>query len=166
MRKGPWYYEMRELGYNLRITDIQCALGISQLKKLDRFIDRRREIASRYNKAFADMDEIITPAEKAGVRSAYHIYVIQLCTRLLKVGRKKIFEALRAENIGVNVHYIPVHLQPFYREQFGCKEGDFPKAETYYDRAITLPIFPKMSDEDIDDVVKAVEKTIGYYRRA
>ena len=163
--EGPWYYEIHNPGYNLRITDFQCALGISQMKKLDGFIQRRREIATRYNEAFAGVEEIITPVEKDYVKAVYHIYVIQLRLEKLKVGRREIFEALRAENIGGNVHYIPLHFQPFYQREFGYKKGDYPKAERYYERAITLPIFPKMSDEDIEDVIEAVRKVIGYYRK-
>lgn len=109
--------------------------------------------------------EVITPLEDKRVKAGYHIYVIQLRTELLKVGRKKIFEALRAENIGVNVHYIPLHLHPFYQKEFGYRKGDYPRAERYYERAITLPIFPKMSDEDVEDVTKAVKKVVTYYRR-
>jgi perosamine synthetase len=163
--KGPWYYEIQDPGHNFRITDFQCALGIGQMKKLNRFVERRREIASRYNEAFADMKEIVTPMESADVKAAYHIYVIQLRTELLKVGRKEIFEALRAENIGVNVHYMPLHLHPFYQREFGYRKGDYPKAERYYGRTITLPIFPKMSDEDVEDVIKAVKKVIKSYRK-
>jgi len=163
--KGSWYYEILEPGHNFRITDFQCALGISQLKKLDRFIERRRRIASRYNEAFSEMKEIITPMESADVKAAYHIYVIQIRTELLKVERKEVFEALKAENIGVNVHYVPLHLHPFYQREFGYKKGDYPKAERYYERAITLPIFPKMGDEDVQDVIEAVQKVIQYYRK-
>lgn len=161
---GPWYYEINNPGYNYRITDFQCALGLSQFSKLDRFVQRRREIADAYNQAFSEIDEIIIPTEKSHVRSAYHIYVIQLNTGLLTVGRKEVFEALRAENIGVNVHYIPVHLLPYYQNRFMYHKGDYPVAEQYYNRAVTLPIFPKMSDEDIRDVIKAVTKVIEYYR--
>jgi perosamine synthetase len=163
--KGSWYYEIDSLGYNLRITDFQCALGISQLKKLDSFIERRRQIAASYNRAFSKIPEIITPVEKEDIRAAYHLYVIQLRTERLKADREAVFNALRAENIGVNVHYVPLHLQPFYRRHFGYRKGDFPKAERYYERAITLPLFPRMSDEDINDVIRAVEKVIGRYRR-
>jgi len=163
--KGAWYYEINSPGHNFRITDIQCALGISQLKKLNSFIERRREIAAKYNKAFSQMDEVITPVEAGYVKSAYHIYTIQLKTDLLKADRKEIFDVLRAENIGVNVHYMPLHLQPFYQREFGYSQGDFPKAERYYERAITVPIFPKMTDDDVKDVIKAVQKVIGYYRK-
>jgi len=161
--KGEWYYEIQQLGYNFRLTDFQCALGISQLKKLDKNIKRRREIAANYNDAFEENEEIITPTELDCVKSAYHIYVIQIKPDLLKVGRKEIFDALRAENIGVNVHYIPVHYHPFYQKEFGYKKGDFPNTERYYEHALTLPIFPRMSKDDVNDVIEAVKKVIGYY---
>jgi perosamine synthetase len=164
--EGPWYYEMQELGYNYRLTDFQCALGIAQLKKIDKNIQRRVEIVKRYNDEFKDLTEIIIPElNPLDSTSAWHIYIIQLNLEKLKVGRKEIFEALRAENIGVNVHYIPVHLQPYYQKRFDYCRGDFPKAENYYSRAITLPVFPKISDKDIDDVVTAVKKVINYYRK-
>jgi len=159
--EGAWYYEINNVGYNFRLTDFQCALGISQMNKLDGFIQRRREIAARYNQAFADVEEIITPVERDDVQVVYHIYVIQLKTEKLKVGRKEVFDALREENIGVNVHYIPVHLHPYYQREFGYKKGDYPKSETYYDRALTLPLFPAMSNEDVDYVIESVKKVIA-----
>lgn len=162
--KGSWYYEIHNPGHNLRITDLQCALGISQLKKLDRFVQRRREIAVRYNEAFAEIEEVITPVEEGDIKTVYHIYVIQLRTEMLKVGRKEVFEALRAENIGVNVHYMPVHLHPYYQREFGYKKGDYPRAERYYERAITLPIFPKMDDRDVEDVIEGVKKVIFNFK--
>ncbi len=162
---GPWYYEMQELGYNYRLTDFQCALGLGQLKKIDKFIQRRREIVKKYNSEFKDMQEIKIPEiNPINSNPVWHIYMIQVNLEKLKEGRREIFEALRAENIGVNVHYIPVHLQPYYRKRFGYHPGDFPKAENYYSRAITLPVFPKMSDKDIDGVIKAVKKVINYYK--
>lgn len=163
--KNSWYYEIDNLGHNFRLTDFQCALGLSQMNKLDQFIQRRREISTRYNEAFAKMEEVIIPTEKDYAKAVYHIYVIQLHLEKLQVSRKEIFEALRAENIGVNVHYIPVHLHPFYRRKFGYKHGDYPKAEAYYERAITLPIFPKMSDADVEDVIATTRKVIKYYKR-
>jgi UDP-4-amino-4,6-dideoxy-N-acetyl-beta-L-altrosamine transaminase len=163
---GPWYYEMQELGYNYRLTDFQCFLGLSQLKKIDKIIQRRREIVQKYNYEFKDIPEIKIPQiNPVGSNPAWHIYMIQLNLEKLKVSRRKIFEALRAENIGVNVHYIPVHLQPYYQNRFGYNLGDFPKAENYYSRAITLPIFPKMSDKDINDVIEAGKKVINYYKK-
>jgi len=161
----PWYYEIPHPGYNFRLTDFQCALGISQLKRLDSFIARRREIAAKYNQAFAELKEIVTPAEEEFVKATYHIYVIQLRTEKLKVGRKEIFEALRAENIGVNVHYLPVHLHPFYQNEFGYRQGDYPVAESYYGRAITLPLFPLMSNDEVDCVANTVKKILHYFRR-
>lgn len=161
---APWYYDIRRLGHNFRLTDFQCALGISQLKKLDYFIQRRREIATRYNEAFAPSGTFLTPVEEAGVKAVYHIYVIRLRLERLRTGRREVFEALRAENIGVNVHYLPVHLFSFYRERFGYRKGDYPLAEKYYEQTMTLPIFPKMTKEDIEDVIKAVQKVINYYQ--
>lgn len=160
--EGPWYYEMQELGYNYRITDCQCALGISQLKKIDKFIRRRKEIVKRCNEAFENMEEIITPYEKPNVKSAWHIYVIRLKLDKLKSTRKEIFEALRVENIGVHVHYIPLYYHPYY-QKLGYQRGLCPKAEKYYEEAITLPLFPKMSDKDVEDVIFAVKKVIKSY---
>jgi len=164
-KEGDWYYEMQSLGYNYRITDFQCALGISQFKKLEKFVKKRRDIVAKYNKAFSNVDEIVTPFEKKDVESSYHLYMIQLKLEKLKTGRKKIFDALRKENIGVHVHYIPVHLQPYYQETFGYKKGNYPIAEEFYDRALTLPLYPKMSDDDVNDVITAVKRVIEYYRK-
>jgi len=161
---GPWYYEIDEPGYNYRLTSFQCALGISQMKKLEAFIKRRRAIAGQYNEAFAAMPEIIRPVEKDYAKAVYHLYVIQIKPRTLKAGRRQVFEALRAENVGVQVHYLPVHLHPYYRNRFGYKAGDYPLAEKYYDHAITLPLFPAMKDRDVADVIKAVKKVVNYYR--
>ncbi|GAH81720.1 unnamed protein product, partial [marine sediment metagenome] len=136
----------------------------SQLEKIDKFIKQRREIVKRYNEAFKNIEEIIIPYEKPNVKSAWHIYVIRLKLDKLKVTRRKIFEALRAENIGVHVHYIPVYCHPYY-QKLGYKKGLCPKAERYYQETITLPIFPKMTVNDVEDVIQAVKKIIIYYRK-
>lgn len=161
---GPWYYEMQFLGYNYRITDIQAALGSSQLKRLDSFVQRRCDLAKAYTQAFADMDEIIYPREYPEISSAWHLYMIRLKLERLAVNRKEIFVALQRENIGVNVHYLPVYLHPYYR-QLGYSKGICPNAESIYEQVITLPLFPSMQNQDLDDVVQAVKKVIAYYRK-
>lgn len=161
--EGPWYYEMQELGYNYRMTDIQAALGLSQLDKCRRFVELRREYVARYNEAFKNMYELKTPQEEADSFSAWHLYVIRLQTDRLSAGRKEIFTALQAENIGVNVHYIPVYLLPYYR-RLGYKRNLCPTAERLYNEIVTLPLFPKMTSEDVEDVIKAVYKVMGHYR--
>lgn len=161
--KGQWYYEMIDLGYNYRLTDIGCALGLSQLKKLDLNLARRREVASRYQDAFEGLPGIILPVERDYVSSAWHLYPIRLDLKMLKSGRGEIFAALRGENIGVNVHYIPVHTHPYYRLHFGYKGGEYPIAEGAYETLISLPMFHGMVDQDIEDVVEAVWKVMRYY---
>ncbi|HEG43592.1 MAG TPA: UDP-4-amino-4,6-dideoxy-N-acetyl-beta-L-altrosamine transaminase [Phycisphaerales bacterium] len=143
---GGWYYEMQHLGYNYRITDIQAALGCSQLKKLDRFILRRREIVEIYRKAFEGNEFFDIPVEKGYAKSACHLYPIRLKDKY-KNKKKEIFTRLRENGLGVQVHYIPVHLQPYY-QQLGFKKGSCPNAEDFYAREISLPLFPAMSQED------------------
>jgi len=157
---GQWFYEMVSLGFNYRLTDIGCALGLAQLPRLDQNLLRRREIAAQYNEAFQQIPGIIPPTVRSDVKPAWHLYPIRLNLDRLCVGRTEIFAALRAENIGVNVHYIPVHLHPYYRQQFGYRGGEFPVAENAYERLISLPMFHDMSDGDVEDVVEAVEKTL------
>jgi perosamine synthetase len=161
---GPWYYEQVDLGYNYRLTDLQCALGISQMDKLDSFIARRREIVSKYNEAFSELEEINTPFEEEFSNSGWHIYVITLNLDKLAVGRKEVFEALQKENIGVNVHYLPVYLHPYYKN-LGYEKGLCPVAEDIYNRMITIPLFPAMTENDVQDVITAVKKVINAYRR-
>lgn len=160
---GSWFYEMVELGYNYRITDIQCALGASQLTKLPGWVARRQEIALQYDTAFADLPAISPLRVRPFVSHAFHLYVIRLDLERLRADRGAIFRALRAEGIGVNVHYIPVHLHPFYRRRFGTGEGLCPVAEDAYEEIISLPLFPGMDDSDVDDVVKAVYKTLDAF---
>ena len=161
---GPWYYEQQHLGYNYRLTDVQSALGTSQMNKINDFITRRREIVEQYNEAFKDLKEIVTPSEAEFSDSGWHIYVIKVKPELLTTTRKEIFEALQAENIGVNVHYLPVYLHPYYKG-LGYEKGLCPNAEDLYDNMITLPLFPSMTNEDVNDVVTAVNKVIDYYRK-
>jgi len=161
--RGSWFYEMVELGYNYRMTDIQCALGLSQLAKLPAWIARRRDIAAAYDRAFTGVPEVKPLRVRYEVGHAYHLYVVQLQLKRLEADRSRVFAALRAENIGVNVHYVPVHLHPFYRRRFGTKPGDCLVAEGAYERILTLPIFPAMSDEDVADVVAAVGKVVVAY---
>ncbi len=154
--KGPWYYEIQTPGYNFRLTDMQCALGLSQFKKLDKFVQRRREIVRQYNQAFRNVPGLMLPIEKAYAKSAYHLYPIRLRLELLKTGRRKIFEALREKGLGVQVHYIPLHLHPFYKKTFGYKKGDFPNAERYYERTISIPLFPGMTHAQARYVIKTI----------
>ncbi len=162
-RMGTWAYEMVDLGYNYRITDIQCALGISQLKKLPRWVTRRREIARTYQERFANHPAVLPlKVDPAGVH-AYHLFVVRLVPGRLKADRREVFSALRAEGIGVQVHYIPVHLHPYYQSRFGTGPGLCPNAETAYEQILSLPIFPSMTDADVYDVVRAVHKVTQAY---
>lgn len=160
---SQWYYEMVLLGFNYRLPDVVCALGVQQLKKLESNLAWRRAIAARYTAAFRDVPGIIPPAVRSEVSPAWHLYPIRLDLKRLVVDRDQIFRALRAENIGVNVHYIPVHLHPYYRDRFGYRGGEFPVAEDAYSRLISLPMFHGMTDRDVEDVIKAATKVIGHY---
>lgn len=161
---GPWYYDMLFLGYNYRMTDIQAALGISQMSKLDRFVARRREIASKYDEAFNENELIITPKQYIEGNSSWHLYIIQLNLSKINATRKDVFEALVAQNIGVNVHYIPVHTLTYYRE-LGYEKGSLPKAEQLYETFITLPLFPKMDNCDVTNVINTLKRVIEEVER-
>jgi len=158
--KGQWHYEMVALGLNYRLTDIGCALGLSQLRRLLPNLARRRQIAARYSAELSTIPGVITPVTRDNVNPAWHLYPIRIDTGRLHVDRDDIFRALRAENIGVNVHYIPVHLHPYYRDRFGFQPGDFPFAESAYERLISLPMFQAMTDQDVSDVINAAAKVI------
>ena len=161
--QGQWHYEMVLLGFNYRLTDLACALGLRQLSKLKNNLARRREIAAKYNHALSDLAGLVAPGAREDVLPAWHLYPVRLDLDSLSAGRAEIFQALRAENIGVNVHYIPVHLHPYYRRRFGYKPGDYPVAESAYERLISLPMFHGMTDRDVDDVIKAVQKVVTEY---
>ncbi len=160
--RGTWYYEMVDLGYNYRLTDIQCALGITQLRRLPRALARRRAIAARYDRAFADIPGIEPLAVSPDVRHAYHLYVVQVDPDRAGVDRDLAFQRLREMGVGVNVHYIPVHLHPYYRKRLGTHPGMCPVAEAAYERILSLPMFPAMSDADVNRVIDAV----GHVARA
>lgn len=153
---GSWFYEMTILGYNYRLTDFQCALGLSQLNKLAEWVIRRQEIAARYDSAFADMPSVRPLTVQPYVGHAYHLYVV----RLSGIDRETVFCGLRADGIGVNVHYIPVHLHPFYQKRFGTSPGMCPTAEKAYEEIISLPMFPGMNDDMVDQVIDTMKKVI------
>ncbi len=162
--KGGWFYEMVALGYNYRLPDLNCALGLSQLRKLEGWLARRREIATRYTQAFANLPAVQPLTVRANREPAWHIYPILLDTARLRADRAQVFAALRAENIGVNVHYIPVYWHPYYA-RLGYGRGLCPVAEEAYERLITLPLFPAMSERDVEDVIEAVYKVVNAYQQ-
>ena len=162
--EGPWYYEQIDLGYNYRMTDIQAGLIISQLNKLPMFSARRKELVARYNAAFEKNDAIIVQEEIPESDTTRHLYILRLNTDKLTINRREFFDALAAENVCCNVHYIPVYYFPYY-QRLGYKKGLCPKAERLYDEMITLPLYYGMSDKDCDDVIKAVEKIAEYYHK-
>ena len=152
---GSWYYEIKDCGWKYNMTDIQAAIGIHQLKKLDEFVNRRREIAKIYTEEFENL-EIITPYEKPDVKHVYHLYPI-----LLKnYNRNKFIEKMNEKGIGCSVHFIPLHIHPFYRERYGFKKGDYPNAEWVYEREVSLPLYPKMKDDEIFYIISTVKKIL------
>lgn len=162
--EGPWYYEEISMGYNFRITDIQAALIVSQMKKLDKFIARRKEIVKAYNDAFSGMSEIFVQKEIPQSDTCRHLYIIQLCLDKLNCTRREFFDALSAENVQCQIHYVPVYWFPYYKH-LGYEKGICPNAERMYEGIMSLPLFPKMSNQDVEDVIQAVKKVVGYYRK-
>lgn len=159
--RAGWFYDMLDLGFNFRITDMQCALGLSQLAKLDGFLARRRQIAATYDSAFSKSGALIIPAQAPGRESAWHLYMLRLKLDKMKKSRREVFDELRAAGIGVHVHYIPMHLLQYYRRRYGHKRGDFPIAEAYYDSALTLPMFPALTDSQVERVIDGVLKAVA-----
>ncbi|MCB0394706.1 MAG: UDP-4-amino-4,6-dideoxy-N-acetyl-beta-L-altrosamine transaminase [Bdellovibrionales bacterium] len=155
---GPWYYQQVELGFNYRLTDLQAALGISQLKKIENAVARRNQIVSRYNNEFES--HVVTPLIPSMGRSAFHLYIVQLDEEMTNTKKSKLALTLRENGVGSNLHYIPIHTQPYYR-QFGFKLGDYPISESYYRRALSLPLFPSMTEEQITHVIQTFKKSIS-----
>jgi UDP-4-amino-4,6-dideoxy-N-acetyl-beta-L-altrosamine transaminase len=156
---GPWYYEMQDLGFNYRITDLQAALGSAQLDKVEAFKKRRAEIVDRYNAGLSDLSWLKTPVEDKG-NACFHLYVAQIDFDKIGKSRAEMMEVLKSKNIGTQVHYIPVHTQPYYQKTFGYAWGDYPAAEAYYKRALSLPLYPKMRGEEVDHVISSIRESV------
>jgi dTDP-4-amino-4,6-dideoxygalactose transaminase len=164
-KEGSWYYEILSPGFKYNLTDIAAAIGIEQLKKCDEFWEARQRIAMNYAKAFADLQEIQVPACRNDVQHAWHLFVVQLNLERLKINRNQFIETLREKQIGTSVHFIPLHLHPYYRDKFGYKPEDFPNASEAFERIISFPIYPKMTEGNVRDVIVAVRQLIQEYRR-
>jgi dTDP-4-amino-4,6-dideoxygalactose transaminase len=162
---GSWFYEVVSAGYKNNMTDIAAALGIHQLRRLDDFIKTRQQIARMYDEAFAGLDILDTPIRHADRNHVYHLYAIRLNLDRLTIDRAEFIDQLREMKIGTSVHFIPVHLHPYYREHFGYRHGDLPRAEAIYDSILSLPLYPSMSQGDVDDVINAVHRIASTYRR-
>ena len=157
---GGWYYEVKSLGYNFRMTDLQAALGLSQLSKIDAFIKKRRSLWKNYQRHLNRLEGIVIPKEEKGVLAAWHLYPIRIKEWVIEKSRREVFEALVEAGIQCQVHYIPIHLQPLYRKLFGYKLGDFPIAEKYYSQAISLPLFSSLTNQDQTKVIKTLKKIV------
>ena len=162
--EGSWFYEVVLPGFKCNMTDIQASLGLQQLKKLPRFQDRRRQVVQRYQSELGGLPELETPTEREEVESAWHIYPLRLHLEALRIGRSQFIEELRARNVGASVHFIPVHVHPYYREKYGYSAHDFPVAAAHYERLVSLPLHPRLSDEDVDDVIEAVRDVVESFR--
>ncbi len=162
---GAWYYEVDVPGFKYNMTDMQAALGLRQLDRLPLLQRRRQEIAARYDSAFSGLDELERPVVKPHVKPAWHLYVIRLRLETLRVDRATFIEEMRLLNVGASVHFIPVHLHPFYRQKYGFGPQDFPVAFREYERLVSVPLYPRMSDRDVDDVVEVVTSLASRFRR-
>ena len=162
--EGPWYYEQVDLGYNYRITDFQAALLLSQLKKLERFSNRRKEIRKMYDAAFGDMPELFIQKHIPESDTTQHLYVLRLNPDRLKCTRREFFDAFAAEGFGPQVHYVPVYRHPYY-EKLGYKKGLCPVAEATYEQIISIPFYPALTDSDVEDTIRAIKKVVEYYKK-
>jgi dTDP-4-amino-4,6-dideoxygalactose transaminase len=163
--EGSWYYEILYPGYKYNLTDVAAALGIHQLRKADRFWELRRRCAKLYDEGFRDVPEITVPCVQPDVQHAWHLYIIQLNLEQLSISRNAFIELLKQEHIGTSVHFIPLHLHPYYRDTFGYRLEDFPNASSVFERIVSLPIFPKMTDADLERVIETVTKLVRRHRR-
>jgi dTDP-4-amino-4,6-dideoxygalactose transaminase len=163
--EGSWFYEVVLPGFKCNMTDIQAALGLQQLKKLPGFQVRRRQVVRAYNEAFQDLDELVLPTERPEVESAWHLYVLKLNLDRLTIDRAQFIEELKARNIGTSVHFIPIHLHPYYREKYGFKPEDFPVAYEAYKRIVSIPLHPRLSDDDVERIIGAVTEVVEKYGR-
>ena len=162
---GKWFYEIVCPGFKYNMTDIQAALGLCQLKKLERFQERRREVVAAYNRGFADTGALETPVERPTVEHAWHLYVLRLRPEALSIGRDRFIEELATRNIGTSVHFIPIHLHPYYRDKYGYAPEDFPVAYSNYRRMLSLPLHPQLGDQDVADVIEAVLDVVRSHQR-
>ncbi len=163
--EGSWYYEVQHAGYKYNMTDLAAAIGLHQLDRSEWLLERRRAIAQRYTEAFWQLPEVETPPNTPYLEHAWHLYILHLCLERLTVTRNEFIQALRQANIGTSVHFIPLHLHPFYRDTYHLAADDFPVALNAYQRAISLPIYPGMTDEDVEDVIAAVEQIIEMHKK-
>ncbi len=159
--KASWYYEILDVGYKYNMTDIQASLGIHQLAKFERFQEIRRRYAELYTDELKDVEGVTTPHVRFDVQHAWHLYTILIDEKVLGINRARFIEKLNRENIGTSVHFIPLHLHPYYQRTYGYKRGDFPNAEYVYDRIISLPLYPSMSKDDVGDVINAIKKIVA-----
>ena len=163
--EGSWYYEILRPGYKYNMTDIASAIGIHQLRKCDWFYEKRKEIAQMYTRAFKETEEIQEPVVKPYIQHAWHLYIIQLNLEKLTIDRARFIQEMKNRNIGTSVHFIPLHMHPYYRKMYGYKPEDFSGAKYVYERIVSLPIYPKMKKEDVEDVVWAVKDIVAKYRK-
>lgn len=163
--EGSWYYEILRAGYKYNMTDIASAIGIHQLRKCDWFYEKRKEIAQMYTRAFKEMEEIQEPVVKPYIQHAWHLYIIQLNLEKLTIDRARFIQEMKNRNIGTSVHFIPLHMHPYYRKMYGYKPEDFSGAKYVYERIVSLPIYPKMKKKDVEDVVWAVKNIVAKYRK-
>jgi dTDP-4-amino-4,6-dideoxygalactose transaminase len=162
---GHWYYEVLANGHKYNLSDIHSSLGLHQLRKLDAFYETRRRYAARYEAGFRDLDAIITPCEVTETQHAWHLYMVRLRPGVLRIDRNALIEELRARNIGTSVHFIPLHLHPYYQHAWGYRPGDFPSAEAAYEQTVSLPLYPGMTEGDADDVIQALSDVVQCSRR-